>query len=75
MSGRAQAQPIDREVITFEEAFTCGWIHGYASLAGDTLTDMDRQQTHDLGVFTRTYRVAPVSAVEPTPEPPSEEQE
>ena len=67
MSKRAEAQPFNREVITFEEAFTCGWMRGYVSLAGDTLEDMDRQQTHDLGVFTRTFRVVPAIGVSPQP--------
>ena len=67
MSKRAQVQPIDREAISFEDAFMCGWIWGYGSLASDTLEDMDQQQKRALGVFTRTYRVAPVSPVEPTP--------
>ena len=58
MSKRAQAQPIDREAISFEDAFMCGWIWGYGSLESDTLEDMDQQQKRALGVFTRTYRVA-----------------
>ena len=58
MSRRAQAQPINREVIALEEAFTCGWMWGYGSPESDTLEDMYRRQKHDLGVFTRIYRVA-----------------